>query len=155
MTRACTIALALSFGALAAFGCEDDEESPEDQLLSDLDIYETELNGQVDVICDCWQEFAFGGTQYTDKAACKTGQGEILPARRRCIDDAFLQDVNISQEWLNCVLPLETELTACANSKLSCSDDTSIAACNTDYNTGLDRCLKLPNSVTRDYEDCF
>ncbi|MEM6989242.1 MAG: hypothetical protein AAF721_02055 [Myxococcota bacterium] len=156
MTRVWTIAIALCIGAFGVYGC-DEEETPEDKLTDDLDVFEDEQNEQVDVVCDCWQEFTYGqnAVQYPNKDACKTGQGEILPARRRCIDDAFQQDVSVSQQWLDCVLPLEREYTDCINSKLTCMDATSISACDSDYNTGYDRCLTLPNSVQRDYEDCF
>ncbi len=156
MKRVWTLAIALSVGAFGAYGCDGDEETPEDRLLKDLDVFQTEVNEQVDVICDCWDEFTFeGGVTYGSKDECKTGRGEILPARRRCIDDAFKQDVTVSQQWLNCILPLEEEFTTCANDKLTCDDGNSLMACSSDYTTGEMDCLTLPNSVIRDYEDCF
>lgn len=152
MTRVLSSVFALGLVAWSA-GCAEDD--PQDVLRGDIDAYVTELNAQVDVTCDCSDEFTFDGVTFDDKAACKTGLGEVLPARRRCIDDAFNQDVAASQSWIDCVLPLMQELTTCLNTKLSCDDPSSIAACGDDFELGEDNCIGLPNSVQRDQEDCF
>lgn len=148
MTRAWTMTLALMICVFAAYGCGD-EETPEDKLVSGLDEFQAEVNEQAEVSCDCWQE-----SNFASREACQE-MFEILPSRRRCIDDALAQDVTASQQWLDCTLPLEAEYTTCINDKLMCDVADSLKACVDDYNTGTDNCIKLPNAVDRDYNDCF
>ena len=156
MTRVWTISIALSLGAFGLAGCPE-EETAEDRLIADIDEYADHNNDQVDVLCDCHEMWTYGqnAVMFDSKDDCKSGLGEILPSRRRCIDDAFQEDVAASQQWLDCVLPLESELADCYNDKAECSDATSINPCVEDYNIGVENCISLPNSVDRDLEACF
>ena len=156
MTRPWTISIALSLGAFGLAGCPE-EETPEDMLIADIDEYAAQRNDQVDVLCDCYEMWSYGSNAVTfdSKDECKSGLGEILPSRRRCIDDAFQQDVAASQQWMDCVLPLEQELATCYNDKATCDDTGSITPCIEDYDIGVDNCISLPNSVDRDLEACF
>jgi len=149
MTRVWTISIALCLGAFGLAGCPE-EETPEDELQSRLDDYAAELNNQAEVFCDCWEPFS-----YESRGACQEANGEILPAKRRCYDDAFKRDVAASNQWIECVMPLEVEFTSCLNDRLDCDEGTdSYAACNSDYSTGRENCIDLPGAIERAIEDC-
>lgn len=152
MTHVRPLLLALLFGTLGA--CS---ESPEDALISDIDEYVAVRNEQIAVLCDCYEQWLYGEqqVQYSSKAECRAGLGEILPSRRRCIDDAFKQDVAASQQWIDCILPLEREAASCYNDKAQCSNVNSIDPCVEDFNVGVQNCIDLPNSVVRDFDACF
>ena len=147
MTRAWPIALSLTIAALAVYGCED---SPDEELSGRLDDYAAGLNEQAAIFCDCWEE-----AQWESRTKCQEGNGEILPSARRCYDDAFGRDVGASNDWLGCVLPLQSEYNECLNSKLECDDlADSPEACIRDYNTGRETCIDLPQTINRALEDC-
>lgn len=148
MTRLWTIALALSTAILGVYGC--DEPTPEESLSKELDRYEDIRNEQVDIACDCYAEF-----MHADREACIEALGEIRPARRRCLDDAFNQDVVASRSWLDCILPLEIESRDCIDEKLDCDNIAASQACVDDYDLGEKECISLPQSVQRDVDDCF
>ena len=148
MRRALSLTAAIVLAAAATYGC--DKETPEDQLDVRLDEYEAELNEQVEILCDCWEQ-----ASYESRTACKEDVGEILPAKRRCYDDAFKRDVDASNDYLECVLPLEAEYTTCLNDKYDCDDiQGSRQACNEDYQTGRENCIDLPASIERAIDDC-
>jgi hypothetical protein len=127
-------------------GCKP---SDDEQLTENLDAYVAEFNEQVAVQCDCWQELGYA----TQMACTDTG---ILPSRRRCVEDAFAEDVTASNTWMDCVLPLQEEYTTCINDRITCDNfQASRQPCDDDYNLGYMECVGLPMSVQRDYDNCF
>lgn len=148
MKRFLTISLLLAFGSFGSVGCGG--ESEEDLLKNSLDEYEDEINDQVEITCECSDEL---GHATVDE--CKTMRGEILPARRRCIDDAFARDIDAADQYISCALPLEREYTTCLNDKLSCDDLASAMPCSDDYATGLENCITLPQATQRALDECY
>ncbi len=139
--------LGLLFAPLA---CGDDEPTAEETLRSTLDDYADSLNEQATVLCDCWDEAMF-----ESRGTCQEANGEILPAKRRCYDDAFERDVEASQSYLDCVAPLQEEYNTCIADKLDCMNiQTSVDPCGQDYNTGRNNCIDLPGTIERALEDC-
>lgn len=148
MNHAWPIAISLSLTALAAFGCAD--TPPEEQLVDRIDVYVDQLNEQAIVFCDCFDEAG-----HENRSDCQEANGEILPSKRRCYDDAFVRDIGATNTWLDCLQPLEDEFTSCLNTKLICSDlGNSATACVDDYGTGRKNCIELPASIERALEDC-
>ena len=87
------------------------DSSADDPLAARTDQLIDELNAQNAVYCDCYDEWG-----YADRAQCE-GEDAIGPSQRRCITDAFARDAEASQQYLDCMLPLEREFTGCANSR--------------------------------------
>ena len=142
-----TIAVALG----AVFGLPScDEESDEDKVSRIVEEFVGEINQQIDIACDCYDEIGF-----ESKSDCREEFGEILPARQRCIEDALAQDVAATEQYYGCRQPLEEEYTVCLNDKLECVDLSSDDPCDEDFTTGIKNCIELPNSVQRDFDDCF
>jgi hypothetical protein len=126
-------------------GCAPTDE---EALGQNLDDFVSESNEQNAILCDCWEQL-----QYASEQACT--DNAILPARKRCIEDALAQDLGASNSRLDCQLPLMQEYTACLNERLVCDDLAASNVCIDDYNLGLEECVNLPASVERDYMDCF
>jgi hypothetical protein len=131
--------------AIALGGCQP---TGEEALSDNLDDFVNESNEQNAILCDCWQQLGY----MTQQACTDTA---ILPARRRCIEDALAEDVGASNDRLECQVPLMQEYTACLNERLACDDIMAANVCGDDYNLGLEECVNLPNSVIRDYDACF
>lgn len=130
---------------VASLGCS--KEEPVSEIVDDVIA---ELNEQISIICDCHTELG-----YASASECETDFGYIGPSQRRCVIDAYGQDEEAARDYLECIRPLEKEYTACANTRLDCSDFTTLEACDTDYSVGLDQCITLPESIERDLEACF
>ncbi len=134
---------------LAPLACGDGASS-EDVLLSTIDDYAESLNEQAVVLCDCWEDAGF-----ESRGKCQEANGEILPSKRRCYDDAFARDVESSQDFLDCVQPLQEEYNECISEKLECDDvGPSVERCVDDYNTGRENCIDLPGTIERAIEGC-
>lgn len=145
-----SVTIAVALGAVFGLPSCDDEESDGDKVKRIVEDLVGESNQQVEIVCDCYEELGFD-----DRADCKEEVGEILPARQRCIEAAYEQDVAAVEQHFDCRQPLEAEYTTCLNSKLECDEAGSADACGDDYDTGLDTCIALPNSVNRDVQECF
>lgn len=122
--------------------------SGEEVLSDNLDEFVSESNEQNAILCDCWEEL-----QYASEQACT--DTAILPARKRCIEDALGQDVGASNDRLDCQVPLMQEYTACIDERLVCDNLQASNVCVDDFNLGLESCVNLSASVERDYMDCF
>ena len=146
MTKPTLLCAVLSLFAAFAGGCDKTTEA--DELQVTIEDMVSELNAQTEIGCDCWEQLGYG-----TKSACE--DNEILPAKRRCIEDALMRDASASLDRFSCIVPLEEEYTACIDSRLSCEDLSSADPCGKDYQIGLERCEELPKSVQRAYDDCF
>jgi hypothetical protein len=132
--------------AVFSSACEEPDDSETLEIV--VEDVVSELNAQTEVACDCWQQLGFA-----TQMACT--DNEILPAQRRCIEDALGRDAAQSLERLDCMLPLEAEYTACVDQRLACEDLTTADPCAKDYQLGLQQCPALPGSVQRGYDACF
>jgi hypothetical protein len=134
----------LLLAALAPVSCLEDG-------IEDLvDKFIDERNAQAEVLCDCHAELNF-----ENRSTCLRESGQVLPSQRRCIIDAFERNESASKDYLNCYLPLEEELTACVDDRLTCDDLGAAVACVMDFDIGSRDCISLPASVERAYSDCF
>jgi hypothetical protein len=134
----------LLLAALAQVSCGDDG-------IEDLvDQFIDERNDQAEVLCDCYEQLNF-----SDRSTCLRENGQVLPAQRRCIIDAFERNESASKDYLNCHLPLEEELTACVDDRLTCDNLSAASPCIDDYNIGSRDCISLPASIERAYTECF
>lgn len=146
MTKPTFLFAVLSLLTAFAGGCEDTSESDELQFTI-ADMVE-ELNAQTEIGCDCWEQLGYGS-----KSTCE--DNEVLPAKRRCIEDALMRDASASLDRFSCLVPLEEEYTACIDDRLTCEDLSSADPCAKDYQIGLESCEELPKSVQRAYDGCF
>ncbi len=119
-----------------------------ESVSSMLDEYVGQIDTQVDILCDCWNDW-----NYTSREEC-TGTFGILPSTRRCIEDALNQDSEAAMDWLRCINNLESEYTACVDARLACDDLNSLDSCDEDYNLGYGECIGLPGNVQRDLDNC-
>lgn len=132
--------------ALSSLACAE-KEAPISEL---VDALVDEGNGQATIICDCFAELG-----YASATECETEFGFVGPSLRRCIIEAYEQDEDAARDYLECLQPLSEEYTTCANTRLDCSDFTTLDVCNTDYDLGLAECIQPPQSIVRDIELCF
>jgi hypothetical protein len=138
--------LVLSLVALVLVpACNEDEPSIHDRV-SD---YAAEINAQIDIYCDCWEEMAYGS-----RSECVDAYGFLGPSRQACYEDALSRDEAAASSWLDCVIQLERNYTACVDQRLTCDDFSSADACLSDWEIGYDSCIQLPESVVRGLEDC-
>lgn len=141
----CCLLLAL-VAPLALSACDEEDDSVEalvDELIS-------ENNLQIEEACDCFAEFG-----YESRNACVDESGFVGPSLERCVKDAYSEDEAASRQYLNCVIPLEKEFSACANDRFVCDDLDGVQTCLDDYDLGLMECISLPGSVERDLGNCF
>lgn len=138
--------LALLLAAVAASTACDAEEVAVEDLVSDRLAASNEL---ATIVCDCSDEWG-----YAHRSDCMQEWGEVLPAQRRCIQDAYARDEAAARSYLECVLPLQDELNHCIDGKLACGDIGPVDACFDDYDIGFDQCIQLPNAITRGLEQC-
>ena len=141
------IAAVMTSFALFA-GCNPGGGS-DDSLSDMLDDYETEIEAQVEIFCDCWNEFGF-----ETKSQCM-GENSLLPAQRRCVLEALEEEPDAASDWLDCLVSVNAEYTDCIGSRLTCESFDSIEACGDDYELAYGECIGLPASVERDLENCF
>jgi hypothetical protein len=73
----------------------------------------------------------------------------------RCIKDAYAEDPDAAIDYLECVVPLEREYTACIEQRLECTDLSAGDPCGDDYAVGMDTCIQLPRTNTRDLAICL
>jgi hypothetical protein len=125
-------------------GCAE-EETIHDRVAA----YTAELNDQVAIYCDCWE--ADGYASYSD---CTDSYGYLGPSQQRCYEDALSRDEDAAASWLDCVVELERNYTACIDARLTCGDYESEQACFDDYDVGYDACIQLPESITRGLDGC-
>lgn len=104
-------------------------------------------NDNIEIVCDCWDEAGF-----TSRGACLEDQ--ILPAQRRCVEDAYARDAAASRLYLECVVPLMRELGTCLDARLDCVDPSTVDACFADFDLGRESCVQVPLSVQRALDDC-
>jgi hypothetical protein len=116
--------------------CDEPVENKVDAL---IEQYER----QQIMYCDCEE----------DRSSCEQ-DAAILPAQRRCVADAFARDEAASAQYLDCVLPLKEELTACIDSRLVCDDSYGEEQCYDDWEIGFLRCAALPSTVKRALDEC-
>lgn len=140
LTALCTIPLA----------CAEPEPTPREHVEELLDEYILERNHLEFIFCDCWEEAG-----YDSRSECDSDSFYIGPSQSRCIKDAYGQDLESSRIYLECLVPLEREFTACFDSRLECRDDDSVQPCVDDYFVGLDDCIELPTSIDRALDACF
>ena len=131
--------------ALVVTACRDDAG-----VTGLVDDYIDQRNAQAEVLCDCHQELGF-----ENRSSCLRDNGQILPAKRRCIIDAFERNESASTDFLECYLPLEDEFRACLDDRLTCNDFQAATACVEDYDIGSRDCITLPAAIERAYKDCF
>lgn len=127
----------ISLLAISTFSACD--EPVEDKIDALLEQYER----QKIMYCDC----------YEDRWSCEQ-DAAILPAERRCVADAFARDEAAAAEYLDCLLPLEREYTACLDSRLVCDEFSKEELCDDDWRIGFMRCVALPSPVERALDDC-
>src|SRR5688572_22782842 len=135
-----------TFLAIAALlpGCE--EEPTIDDRVS---AYTAELNDQVAIYCDCWDDDGY--ESFND---CTQAYGYIGPSQQDCYEDALSRDKEAAGSWLDCVVELERNHTACIDSRLACGDYESDDACLTDYSVGYEDCVQLPENISRGLDGC-
>jgi hypothetical protein len=129
--------------ALSASSCD------ETSVGSLLDDYLGHQEDQIAIGCDCWDE-----RDYETRDDC-LDEGEVLPAQKRCMKDAYEGNKSASKAYLKCVNKLQGEYTECVDARLNCDSYNSIDDCNDDYQTGYGECAQLPESVERDLDDCW
>lgn len=138
-----------AFVALALFSACHYDGTADDPLAARANQLIDELNIQSALYCDCYDERG-----YTDREQCESEES-IGPAQRRCTVDALTtRDAPASQQYLDCLLPLEREFTDCINGRLKCLSPDSDRACLEDYQIGLAACIELPLAVERALDDC-
>ncbi|MEM7154154.1 MAG: hypothetical protein AAF799_15000 [Myxococcota bacterium] len=130
--------------------CDSAEDDPINQVNTLVDSNVAELDSQVAIVCDCWQDIGF-----ESRTDCQDEVLELGPAQVRCIKDAYAEDAETAIDYLECIVPLEREYTACIDQRLECSDFSAGDACSDDYGVGLDTCIQLPRTITRDLDACF
>jgi len=147
-----SLSLSLSLLCLLAPGCatQDDGDEPQEHVSQLVDQEVDELQSQVDVICDCWNDWGL-----ESRSSCEVDALAIGPSQVRCMKNAYAQDPEISIDYLECIVPLEREYTTCINQRLECYDVDSADPCYDDYLVGLDDCIGLPTNITRDLDACF
>ncbi len=134
---------------VTALACSANDEEPAERVAALVDSNVDEQNLQAEVFCDCWDEVGF-----ESRSDCNDSLLYIGPSQVRCMKDAFSQDLETAQDYLECIVPLEQEYTACVNSRLECDDYDSGDGCAEDYAVGLDTCIGLPPTITRDLDAC-
>lgn len=135
---------------IVPLACAEPEPDPRAHVEDLLDEYILELNHQEFIFCDCWEEAGYGS-----RSDCESDSFYIGPSQSRCIKDAYEQDLESSRNYLECIVPLEREFTACFDSRLDCRDDDSVEPCVDDYFVGREACIELPTAIDRDLEGCF
>lgn len=147
MKTALLLSLCLATGLITS-GCQ--EETGEERLATQVEAYERAVNTTTDVLCDCWETYGYGSF-----SQCKNDYGEFLPSTTRCVQRALERDVEASNQYLECIVPLEEEYEACIDSRLACEDADSTDVCSTDYGVGFESCIELPVSIERALGNCF
>ena len=142
----CILALAGSLLGPAALACKGPSDA--EVVLDLVDRALTLENDGIAILCDCHE--ALGDASKNDCLA-----DQLLPSQRRCIEDAYLRDAKASRAYLECLVPLLSELNECVDAKLECSDIDPVFACLDDLDLGLESCIELPKSVDRGLEDCY
>jgi hypothetical protein len=132
------------FALCTLTACAPDDQEEIAGLVGD---YAAEINDQTAVECDCWQELGHGS-----QSDCEDRQ--ILPAKRRCLEDAFGREPDNAKERLQCIIPLEAEYTECVDDRLVCDALSEASACVDDYNLGIESCPEFSASVKRAYDEC-
>lgn len=146
LTRLLSWAIPLTTLAMPfAVACDPGDPDAEVRALIEESI--DLANETVDVFCDCWEEFG-----EPSRSECLGDQ--VLPAQRRCIEDAYLRDAEASKLRLECTTKLLGEYRDCLDAKLECSDAGPANACGQDLDIGVQECIELPNSVERALGDC-
>lgn len=135
---------------LPALACTVEEAAPEERVGSLVDQQVEEINEQSEVFCDCWEDYG-----YRSRSECNDDAFVLGPSQVRCIKDAYAQDPQVAVDYLECIVPLEQEYTACVNQRLECSDGLSTDPCGEDFSVGHDNCIGLPSAITRDLDTCF
>ncbi len=146
-TTAMMMVVALSTTLLACDSSSEDE--PEARVGPLVDATVDELDEQAEIFCDCWQAAGFDSRNQCTNEFLIFG-----PAQVRCMKDAFSQDADIAEDYLDCLLPLEREYTTCLDSRLECNDFGTAEVCGEDYSVGLDGCIGLPPTILRDLDAC-
>ena len=124
--------------------CDPDADDAVLQQISEAIDLE---NASFEIICDCWDVLL-----WESRGECLDRQ--ILPSQRRCVEDAYLQDPAAAQTYLDCFIPLMSEMETCLNTKLVCDDLGASVACFDDFDLGAEQCIALPAAIERDLEDC-
>jgi hypothetical protein len=143
MVRQASLITSLALAAILPACAED--PTIEDRVSS----YATELNDQIAIYCDCWDSDGF--ESFND---CTQAYGYLGPSQQDCYHDALSRDEEAAGSWLDCVLELERNYTACIDSRLTCGDYESDNACIDDYAVGYDACVQLPESISRGLDGC-
>lgn len=100
------------------------------------------------ISCECSATQAL-----TNASACAAAEA-IDPERRRCMLEALARDADGSVAYLECVLPLERDLTECLDTNLRCEAPDSARACRDVYEIGLAACSEPPATVDRALPEC-
>jgi hypothetical protein len=145
MTPSRSLLASLLFACTFVPACEDEGPTVHDQVTD----YVEEINQQIAVYCDCWEQMG-----YASNADCTGDYGYLGPSQQSCIEDALARDEGAAQSWLGCVLDLERNYTECVDARLTCQDASSDDACLDDYEIGYAGCIQLPENVSRGLEDC-
>lgn len=130
---------------LAVSSACEQETTIEDRVST----YVAELNDQVAVYCDCWQL-----DEYSSYDECAQSYGYVGPSAQDCYVEALSRDEKAAASWLDCVVELERNYTACIDARLSCGDYESDEACLDDYDIGYAACVQLPENIERGLEGC-
>lgn len=128
--------------AASVVGCDDTSADYVDDIIA-------ETNAQVEVVCDCFEQLG-----HESRGECEDARGFIGPSRERCIKDAYADDEAASQAYLECIVPLEREFTACLDMRVTCDDVNSAQPCIDDYDIGARDCIQLPANVERELDAC-
>lgn len=108
-----------------------------------------QLNAQVNVFCECWDQLGF-----ESNGSCISASGFIGPSQLKCVVDAFERQEDASRSYLECQLPLWDNYLSCLDEHLICDEPGSYEPCVNDYNVGSRDCIELPNNVVRALGDC-
>lgn len=135
--------LAMGLFLVSAAGCQPRSATLAEEYVAELDM-------QADIFCECWSEYFFLSRQ----DCLDTLALDLTPTQTECYKDAFAQSEKESVAFLECYVALEQAYTDCINTRLVCTDSTSISACNSDWFIGSQDCISLPASVERDLDAC-
>ncbi|MFV8751247.1 hypothetical protein ACNOYE_11950 [Nannocystaceae bacterium ST9] len=76
--------------------------------------------------------------------------------QRRCLLDVYVRDGANAREHLECLIPLEQELTRCVGEQFECTHDfAAIEACVRPYYDDRSACTELSQAMLRELEICL
>lgn len=131
-----------------AIACKSDE--PNGELLALIDDYDYERDGSRALLCSCPSELG-----YASEAECEAGLGDIGPAEKDCIADAFAADEELGRNYLECIVGVQSDYRDCLNEYLACEPDWTAICDQEKDDAALTNCPELPSDAADAFAACF